>query len=50
MLSRCCKDIADWYDIKAGGVKKMIPNLADKVKYVLHYKNLRIIIIGNEIN
>ena len=24
-----------------GGVKKLIPNLADKVKYVVHYKNLQ---------
>ena len=25
---------------KVGGVKKLIPNLGDKVKYVVHYKNL----------
>ena len=40
MLSRYCKDIADWYGIKDGGVKKLIPNLSDKVNYVVHYKNL----------
>ena len=40
MLSKYCKDIADWYDIKVGGVKKLIPNLGDKIKYVGHYKNL----------
>ena len=39
MLSNYCKDIADWYDIKVGKVKKLIPNLGDKVKYVNHYKN-----------
>ena len=39
MLSKYCKNIADWYDIKVGGVRKLIPNLADKVKYVVHYKN-----------
>ena len=41
MLSKYCKDIADWYDIKVGGVKKLVPNLGDKVKYVAHYKNLQ---------
>ena len=34
------KDIADWYGIKVGGVKKLIPNLGNKIKYVVHYKNL----------
>ena len=41
MLSRYCKDIADCYGIKIGGVKKLIPNLGDKVKYVVHYENLK---------
>ena len=41
MLSKYCKDIADWYDIKVGGVKQLIPNLGDKVKYVVHYENLK---------
>ena len=36
MLSRYCSDIADKYRIKAGDVKKLIPNLGDKVKYVVH--------------
>ena len=36
MLSKYCKDIADWYETKVGGVKKLIPNLRDKVKYVVH--------------
>ena len=40
MLSGYCKDIADQYGIKVGGVKKLVPNLDDKVKYVVHYKNL----------
>ena len=37
MLSKYCKDIADQYRIKVSGVKKLIPNLGDKV----HYKNLK---------
>ena len=41
MLSKYCKDIADWYGIKVGGVNKLIPNLGDKVKYVVHYRNLQ---------
>ena len=41
MLSKYCSDIADKYKIKVGGVKKLIPNLGDKVKYVVNYKNLQ---------
>ena len=41
MLSKYCRDIADWYGIKIGGVKKLIPNLKDKIKYVVHYRNLQ---------
>ena len=40
MLSNCCKQVVDCYDIKIGGIKKLIPNLFDKVRYVIHYKNL----------
>ena len=40
MLSKYCKNIVDRYDIKVGGVKKLIPNLFDRTKYVVHYKNL----------
>ena len=41
-LSNYCKNIADKYEIKVGDVKKLIPNLANKSKYVLHYKNLQL--------
>ena len=40
ILSSYCKNIADEYDIKVGNVKKLIPNLGNKTKYVLHYRNL----------
>ena len=40
MLSNYCKDIADKYDIKVGGCKKLIPNLYDKIRYPIHYKKL----------
>ena len=42
MLSKCCKEIADKYEIKVGDVKKIIPNLSNKTKYVLHYRNLQL--------
>ena len=42
MLSTYCKNIADEYDIKVGDVKKLIPNLGNKTKYVLHYRDLQL--------
>ena len=41
MLSKYCSDIANKYGIKVGGVKNLIPNLGDKVKYVVHCRNLQ---------
>ena len=41
MLSRYCNDSANKYGIKVGGVKKLIPNLSNKVKFVVHYRNLQ---------
>ena len=40
ILSNYCKSIADKYEIKVGDLKKLIPNLSNKYKYVLHYRNL----------
>ena len=40
MLSNYCKNIVDKFDIKVGNVKKLIPNLYDKNKYIVHCKNL----------
>ena len=39
MLSNYCKSIADKYDIKVGDIKKLIPNLGNKNKYVVHSRN-----------
>ena len=42
ILSNYCKSIADKCEIKVGDIKKLIPNLGSKTKYVLHYKNLQL--------
>ena len=42
MLSKYCKKIADKYEIKVGGVKKLISNLGNKTNYVVHYRNLQL--------
>ena len=42
ILSHYCKSIADKYDIKVGDIKKLIPNLDNKTKYVVDYKNLQL--------
>ena len=35
MFCKYCKDIADWHDIKVGGVKKLISNLSDFITEIL---------------
>ena len=42
MLSKYCSDIADKYGIKIGGVNKLVPNLRNKRKYVVHYRNFQL--------
>ena len=42
MLSKYCKSIADKYEINVGDVKKLIPNLGNKTKYVVHYRNMQL--------
>ena len=42
VLSICCKNIANEYEIKVVDVKKLIPNLANKTKYVVYYRNLQL--------
>ena len=37
MLSNCCSNIANKHGLKVGGVSKLVPNLNNKSKYVLHY-------------
>ena len=39
MLSNYCINIENKYDIKIGGVNKLVPNLGSKKRYVVHYRN-----------
>ena len=40
MQSNYCCNTADKYEMKIGGVNKLVSNLGNKSKYVHHYKNL----------
>ena len=42
MLSKYCFNIANEYGIKIGGVNKLVPNLGNKIKYFVHYRNLQL--------
>ena len=41
-MSKYCSDIADEYGIKVGGVNKLVPNLGNKSKYIVHYRSLQL--------
>ena len=40
-LSNYCLKIANEHNITIGSVKKLVPNLANKNNYVIHYRNLQ---------
>ena len=40
MLPNYCFSIANEYEITIGGVTKLVLNLGNKSKYVVHYRNL----------
>ena len=41
ILSKYCFNIANEYGIKIGGVNKLVPNLGNRSKYVVHYRNVK---------
>ena len=42
MLSKYYSNIADEYGVIIGGVNKLVPNLDNKSKCVVHYRNLQL--------
>ena len=42
MLSKYCSAFVNKYGIKIGGVNKLVPNLRNKKRYVVHYRNLQL--------
>ena len=42
----CCqiivKKFPDEYGIKVGDVKKLVPNLGNENKYIVHYRNIQL--------
>ena len=42
MLSKYQLLIADFYNISISNVKKLVPNIFDKEKYVFYYENLQL--------
>ena len=42
MLSSYCERLDDELHLKTASVSKLVPNLNNKTKYILHYRNLKL--------
>ena len=42
MLSNYYRNVANKYGINGNGVNELLPNLGNKSKYVVHYRNLEL--------
>ena len=42
MLSKYCSNIANKYGIKIDGVNKLVPNLGNESRYVVHYRSVQL--------
>ena len=43
LVKICCQStVANKYGVKIAGINKLFPNLGNKGKYVVHYKNLQL--------
>ena len=42
ILSNYCFSIANEYEIKIGGVNKLVPNIGKIGKHLVHYRNLQL--------
>ena len=51
MLSNYCSYIVDEYGMKIGGVNRLVPNLGNKRRCVVHYKNIQLYLsLGTKLN
>ena len=41
MLSNCLSNIVNEYEIKIGGINKLVPNLGNKSRYAHYYSNVQ---------
>ena len=51
MLSPYCEQLAEDLHLETASVSKLVPNLNDKTKYIVHYRNLKLYLsLGMKLN